>query len=186
MQLIYVDESKFNSTKLGRQRKLGPRGTERVIINRRPNEARTNMLLMTTLAHEDDPLFFALRDPSVNADVFVHFIEEAVRYGRVPRDSIVVWDNARIHVCNATIGQLDAALRSVGATWANLPAYAPEFNACELVFAEVKTYMRSHARPRWTLRSRIQEAAGHVSYGNLLSYYQHCTEVALRVAKQYE
>jgi len=50
----------------------------------------------------------------------------------------------------------------------------------QLVFAEVKTYLRNHTRPGWSLRDRTLEAAGSVTYKNLLAYYQHCTSVALR------
>ena len=179
-QLIFVDESKFSPNKLARARKVGPKGQERIFVEHRPNERRFNMLLMTTLAIDNDPLFFELRDGTVDAGVFLSFIEAAVRQGRVPPGSIIVWDNARIHCAAATLAELDRIITAAGATRANLPSYSPEFNPCELVFAEVKTYLRNHTRPGWSLRDRTLEAAGSVTYKNLLAYYQHCTSVALR------
>jgi transposase len=135
------------------------------------------MLLMTTLALKDDPLFFEIFDDNVNGDVFLAFIQEAVRQGRVPAGSIIVWDNARVP--NAIVADLDRSVISAGATRANLPPYSPEFNPCELVFAEIKTFLRNQSRPGWGLRDRVLEAAGAVSYENLLAYHQHCTSVAL-------
>ncbi len=178
-QLIFVDEAKFAINKLGRARKVGPRSHERVVIEHRPNEKRFNMLLMTTLAVNDDPLFFELRDNTVNAEVFLAFIETAIRQGRVPPGSIIVWDNARIHCADATLQALDRVIAAAGSTRVNLPCYSPEFNPCEFVFAEVKTFLRSNPRPGWNLRDRTLEAVGSVSPANVLSYYQHCTRVAL-------
>ncbi len=42
-QLIFVDESKFAAKELAQARKVGPHGTERIIINYRPNERTLNL-----------------------------------------------------------------------------------------------------------------------------------------------
>jgi transposase len=118
------------------------------------------------------------------ATSFLLSFKKPVRQGRVPAGSIVVWDNARVHTANAVIADLDRAINSAGATRANLSAYSPEFNPCELVFAEIKTYLRNQPRPGWSLRDRVLEATGGVSYENLLAYYQHCTSVALEDAQE--
>lgn len=177
--MIFVDEAKFATKKLARARKVGLRGTERVVVDRRPNEPSVNMLLMTTLALSDDPLFFELCADNIDGDAFLTFIEGAIQHGRVPPGSVIVWDNARVHATDATVAILDGVINGAGATRANLPRYSPEFNPCELVFGEIKTFMRNHPRLGWSLRDRVLEAAGTVSYDNLLAYYQHCTQVAL-------
>ncbi len=176
---MFVDESKFAVNKLGRARKVGQRGVERVGIEYRANEKRVNMLLMTTLAIKDDPISFQLREENVDANAFLEFIRSSIQHGRVPRGSIIVWDNARIHCSSATIAELDRIVGAAGAYRANLPCYSPEFNPCEFVFAEIKTFLRSTPRPHWNLRRRILEAAGSVPYKNVLAYYKHCTCVAL-------
>lgn len=64
-QLVFEDESKFAINKLVRARKVGPRGVERVGIEYRANEKRLNMRLMTTLAINDNPISFQLREENV-------------------------------------------------------------------------------------------------------------------------
>ncbi len=167
-------------SKVGRARTVGPRRRERIVVERRPYEGRFNVLLMTTLAKKDDPLFVQLREANVNADAFLAFIQSAVQYGRVLPGTIVVWDNARIHCANATLAALDQCLAAAGATRANLPAYSPEFNPCENVFAEVKNFLRNNPRPGWSLRDRTIEAVGAVPYENVLAYYRHCATEGLR------
>ncbi len=150
-------------------------------MDQRPNERRLNMILMTTLAIEHDPLFFDLKDGTNNAATFLAFIQSAAAHGRIPRGSIVVWDNARIHNAQQIVHDIDRILQQCGAQRVNLPAYSPEFNVCELVFAELKCFLRNQPRLGVNLTMRVLEAAGRLSYKNLLAYYEHCTSVALRV-----
>jgi len=176
-----VDESKFNPTKLGRRRKVGPRGAEHVVVDHRPYEPRLNMILMTTLERRDDWLFFDLKQGTNNAQSFLNFLDLAARNGRIPPGSFVVWDNARIHDGNDIVDAVDAILARCGALRVNLPTYSPEFNVCELVFAEIKCFLRNNPRIGWDLMRRVLEGAASVTWQNLLAYYEHCTSVALRV-----
>lgn len=153
-----------------------------VAVDYRPNEMRLNAILMTSLHNPDVPLFYEISDGTITAELFRNFVAEAAVAGRIPEGSVLIWDNARVHMEAETMRQIDEILALVGASRANLPKYSPEFNPCELVFAEVKCYLRNHSRPFANLPDRMVEAFESVSYKNLLKYYQHCTSVAYRMS----
>jgi len=151
IQLIFVDEAHFVGSKLGRPRLVGPEGTERVLVDHRPNEPRLNAILMTSLAHPNEPVYVKITAETVTAERFQIFLAEAALANRIPKGAVVIWDNARVHLSRDGIAVLDRIMASVGAQRANLPKYSPELNPCELVFAEVKTFLRHNPRLGWNL-----------------------------------
>ena len=54
-----------------------------------------------------------------------------------------------------------------------LPAYSPELNPCELVFAQIKKYIRKVVSIR-TILDKVCEAIASVTVEHLFSYYRHC------------
>jgi len=57
-----------------------------------------------------------------------------------------------------------------------LPTYSPELNPCELVFAEVKGWLR-HRRGSDPFWFEILKAFQQVSFQNVLNYYFKCLGV---------
>jgi hypothetical protein len=55
-----------------------------------------------------------------------------------------------------------------------LPAYSPELNPCELCFADIKRYLRTHSDRYRPLPLQIMEAMLSVTRAKLLRYYLHC------------
>jgi hypothetical protein len=56
-----------------------------------------------------------------------------------------------------------------------LPAYSPELNPCELVFAQVKRYIRSHRDGiNAPLIDLIVQAFESVTIDNIINYYTKC------------
>ena len=138
---VFVDESKIAPKPLGRRRVVGAKNTERVTVVENPNERGFNMLLLTNLSVVHDPLFVRLRAESVDADVFYEFIETAFEAGYIREGQIIVWDNARIHSAQIIQPRL-LALFGDRVLIQPLPTYSPEYNPCEYVFAQVKSYAR--------------------------------------------
>ena len=80
---------------------------------------------------------------SVNADIFLHFIEHALvphlqPFNGVNKRSVVIMDNASIHHQYSIVD----AIQSTGALLHFLPPYSPDFNAIELTFSKVKSVLK--------------------------------------------
>lgn len=170
-----MDESSLDPRRPGQKRTTGPRGAPRVVVIEQPGASRLNALLMTSVQHEDRPLYAQLLPDTVDGAIFCNFILDAIQRGVVGQGCLVIWDNARIHLARDHLPALQHALHQAGADYVNLPAYSPELNPCEYVFAEVKCFIRQHSRPESTWPERVVEAFESVSYKNMVSYYEHCT-----------
>jgi len=55
-----------------------------------------------------------------------------------------------------------------------LPAYSPEFNPCELVFAKVKNILRHNRDFSIPMYYNVLMAFAGVSHENLVNYYNKC------------
>ena len=85
--------------------------------------------------------------------------------------SVVVTDNVVIHHMQPVI----EAINSIGAIIRFLAHYSSDFNPIELVFAEVKTYLKEHhtLMHRVDPRLLITYAFNAVSVENCISYIHH-------------
>jgi hypothetical protein len=57
---------------------------------------------------------------------------------------ILIMDNAAVHGSSDTLELLLDLLKLFGIRLVYIPVYSPEFNPCELIFAQVKCYLRTH------------------------------------------
>jgi transposase len=87
-----------------------------------------------------------------------------------------VVDNARLHSAARIVRVLGDALDSVGVRLVFLPTYSPEFNPCELIFAQVKGFLRSR-RGQSDFGLEVVKAFASVSRANVFNYYQKCVNV---------
>lgn len=55
-----------------------------------------------------------------------------------------------------------------------LPAYSPELNPCELVFAQYKSHLRKIPYRRGQLIDLISEISRKITSANVLNYYEKC------------
>ena len=86
----------------------------------------------------------------------------------------LILDNARVHAAADTKAYVQALLDYHGVKFRFLPAYSPELNPCELVFAEVKRRLCTEPR---LFQSFWQEALRHfacITHRMVNSYYKHC------------
>ena len=91
--------------------------------------------------------------------------------GRNP-NSVVIMDNVSIHHVDAVV----ELLTSVGALVRFLPAYSPDINPIEEVFAEVKHYLQANSMlfdSSMTPTATILQAFNSVSMQNCQSYIKN-------------
>ncbi len=132
------------------------------------------LTLLIDLANVQNPFFIDVREDSNTEWTFLLFLAELVEAKRVKPDDILALDNASIHFGNGTYELSTQLLESRGASFAFLPAYSPELNPCELVFAFVKHYIRAHRHPDDDLIKLVLQALSHIPYSMLLSFYDRC------------
>lgn len=84
--------------------------------------------------------------------------------------SVWIMDGARIH-CDANIIRY---LRSIGIVPLFLPAYCPFFNPIEVVFGQVKQYLRRIHREGDSIRMDVCEAINHFRLYPCYKLFQHC------------
>lgn len=89
----------------------------------------------------------------------------------LPPYATVVLDNLSVHRCPAVREAIEAA----GCDFRYLPAYSPDFNPIELVFAKLKTHLRgAAARAFDPLVDAIGTGLDHITAADLAGYSRHC------------
>lgn len=83
-------------------------------------------------------------------------------------------DNASIHSSEEIIEYLLLYLSLKGIGLVLLPAYSPELNPCELVFAQVKNYLNHNRDSKLSLIMDIAFAFSRISIENVLNFYNKC------------
>lgn len=102
--------------------------------------------------------------------LFTLFVEEAV-LPLVPRGSVLVLDNARIHHAHA----LKQAVEEAGCLLLFLPAYSPDFNPIELVWSWIKHLVRQQApRTDEERKDAIRQAQALVPPQAAPHWFQKC------------
>ena len=104
------------------------------------------------------------------------FVEHILPHlGRWPhRNSIVIIDNARIHM----YAQLEEAIHARGAALIYLPPYCPHLNPIEVGFSLVKRWIQKHAsklfgqQPREVLTAAFRQCASRD--GLAVNLFNHC------------
>jgi len=154
----------------------GPPG-QRVIRTRPMREAvRTSFSVtyMTSLTHARGGVLLSIRDGSNDAVDYFESLIDACYHGHLQDGDFLVVDNARIHGAEEVEDLIFTLLACVGVRQIRVPAYFPELMPPELVFQNVKRYMRAH-RGTGTFREEILKGFAH---GTNLTFvarqYRHC------------
>ena len=95
---------------------------------------------MAAMTH-DRLLHYEILDGNGNADRFCHFIDNLGHerdIANLPRDSILVMDNASFHLTEAVVDMLEIR----GFEYRYLPPYCPFFNPIENHFSQWKGFVR--------------------------------------------
>ncbi len=109
-------------------------------------------------------------DGAVNGDVFVAFVEQVLVPDLRPGD-VVIMDNLSSHKRR----RIRELIEDANARLVFLPAYSPDLNPIELVFAKVKQLLRSMAcRTRDTLWKAMQSVLDQVTPSDAVNCFKHC------------
>ncbi len=109
-------------------------------------------------------------DGAVNGDVFEAFVEQVLAADLRPGD-VVIMDNLSSHKRQ----RVRELIEDAGARLVFLPAYSPDLNPIELVFAKVKQLLRSMAcRTRDALWEAMQAVLDQVTPSDAINCYKHC------------
>ena len=109
-------------------------------------------------------------DGAVNGDVFEAFVEQVLVPDLRPGD-VVIMDNLSSHKRH----RVRELIEDANARLVFLPAYSPDLNPIELVFAKVKQLLRSMAcRTRDTLWKAMQSVLDQVTPSDAANCFKHC------------
>ena len=107
---------------------------------------------------------------AIDGQVFVPWLQQWLLPRLVPGTTIVL-DNLSVH--HNPAGRI--AIEAAGCQVCYLPAYSPDFNPIELVFAQLKTYRRGvTARTLAPLIRAIGDGLATVTTSDIAGYYRHC------------
>ncbi|XP_065891614.1 uncharacterized protein [Dysidea avara] len=167
----WIDESGFDKRNHLRKYGYGVRGQPpRNYTLTLRGKRYTSIAVLTTNGVED----VYITESSVDGDVFLDFVRRCMLPLLMPfngtnPNSIVVMDNASIH----HIDPVFELLTAVGALVKFLPAYSPDLNPIEEVFAEAKHYLEANDTSAVSPKTAILSAYHSVSVDNCLSYIEH-------------
>jgi len=126
-----------------------------------------------------DPIFLsAPRADSNTAVDFLTFVLELLRSGFLSPGDIFVVDNSSVHYAESIREEIDDLLESYSVRMYFLPAYCPELNPCELVFAQAKYYLRRHRNGDLPFVFDIALAFSQISSLNITHYYDRCLNLS--------
>lgn len=135
-RLVFIDET-GTQTKMARLRGRAPRG-QRLVAGIPHGHWKT--ITLVAALRSDGITAPMVIDQAMNGEIFQHWVEHMLCPTLSPGD-IVIWDNLPAHKVTGA----EAAIQAVGATLLWLPAYSPDFNPIELLFAKLKAHLRKAA-----------------------------------------
>ncbi|XP_020893040.1 uncharacterized protein LOC110232230 [Exaiptasia diaphana] len=140
--LVFLDESSFDK-RIRRRFGYSFRGT-RAQIKRKHTNWGPRITAIPAISTEGI-LDVGIYRGKVNEGTFLTFVRNVLApvllpfNGENPR-SIVVMDNAAIHHTDAVIN----AINQTGALILFLPPYSPDFNPCENLFSQTKSWIKEN------------------------------------------
>ena len=109
-------------------------------------------------------------DGAINGDIFEAFVEQVLVPELRPGD-VVIMDNLSSHKRH----HVRELIENAHAHLVFLPAYSPDLNPIEMIFAKVKQLLRSMAcRTRNALWNAMQSVLDQVTTSDALNCYNHC------------
>ncbi len=109
-------------------------------------------------------------DGAVNGDIFEAFVEQ-VLVPELRSGDVVIMDNLSSHKRR----RIRELIEDAGAHLVFLPAYSPDLNPIELIFAKIKQLLRSMAcRTRDALWKAMQAVLDQITPSDAINCYKHC------------
>jgi transposase len=164
-KLIFIDET-ATKTNLVRLYGRSARGTR--LVDTSPHGHWKTSTFIAGL-REDGLVAPAVFDGAINGELFLAYIEQVLVPTLRP-DDIVLMDNLAAHKRPAVRQAIEAA----GAAVRLLPAYSPDLNPIEQVFAKLKALLRAKAlRTVDALSNALSSITGCVSPEECRNFIRH-------------
>ena len=164
--MIFIDET-WAKTNMTRLRGRAPRGER--LVDKTPHGHWKTTTLIAALGMTGMRCSTVV-DGAVNGDVFEAFVEQ-VLVPELRSGDVVIMDNLSSHKRQRVREMIEEA----GARLVFLPAYSPDLNPIEMIFAKVKQLLRSLAcRTRDALWKTMQSVLDQVTSTDAMNCYKHC------------
>jgi len=164
--LVFLDETS-TQTVMTRSRGRAPKGER--IIGQVPRNHGHNITCLAAISATGiiAPCVF---ERSLDGPLFVQWVTDWL-LPTLPKGTTIVLDNLSVH----RTPDARAAVEQAGCSLLFLPAYSPDFNPIELVFAHLKTHLRGMAaRTHEAVVAAIATGLDKVTTAHLHAYYRHC------------
>jgi transposase len=132
------------------------------------------MTLMTSLSDPELPVIATLHKGSNTQWDFADFVVSCLENKHLNEGDYFIVDNATVHNGQESFIMIYQLLSMKGVKLIFLPKYSPELNPCELVFAQIKRYLKEHREVNDTLLVSILKGAARISTENIYNYYNKC------------
>jgi len=177
-KLKFLDEAHFVSKDLHKVKAIGPKGERTHIVVNDGLNTSCSITVLTSLSDPKKPLICTIRNDSNSQYDFNDFILYCIKYNHLQDGDYLILDNAAVHVGNDTTEFLLNICKMVNVKIVFLPAYSPELNPCELVFSNLKTWIRNYRvyYPKCNLWYLIALAIINFDSGILWKYYYNCID----------
>lgn len=164
--IVFLDETS-TQTVMTRRQGRAPRGTR--VVGAVPRNHGPNVTCLMAIGPVSvlAPCVF---EGAVDGALFLQWLTEWL-VPTLPSGTTVVLDNLSVHRSPAVRAVIEAA----GCHVCYLPAYSPDFNPIELVFAKLKTHLRGvSGRAFDPLGQAIGSGLDRITATDLAGYYRHC------------
>jgi len=164
-KLVFIDET-ATTTNMTRLRGRAPKG--RRLIGKTPHGHRKTTTFIAALRCDAITAPMVI-DGAMNGATFLQYIHQILVPSLTPGD-LVIMDNLPVH----KVFGVTAAIERAGASVMHLPAYSPDLNPIEMVFAKLKALLRKAAeRTVDGLWDRIGELIAKFSARECKNYLIH-------------
>lgn len=163
-RLVFIDETwaKTNMARLGGRCRRGKR-----LIGKVPFGRWTTTTFIAGLRHDGVTAPFVI-EGAINGPSFRTYVSQCLAPALRPGD-IVIMDNLGSHKSP----MIRAAIEDRGATLRYLPAYSPDLNPIEMMFAKLKALLRrAEERSVTALWSRIGTSLDHIHPNECANYFK--------------
>ena len=128
---------------------------------------RQSILSTIRLSGKMCPLIF---EGTLNKELFAEYLKTQLKPTLSP-DDIVLLDNSSVHKSKLVLQTMEEC----GIKYLFLPPYSPDFNPIELLWAQMKAFLRkSKARTRKKLQKAIVRALSTVKLSFIANWFRHC------------
>ncbi len=164
-RLVFIDET-WIKTNMTRQHGRSAKG-ERLVAAPPHGHWKTSTFIAGL--RDNALIATAVFDGAINGELFLAYVEQILAPSLNEGD-IVIMDNLGSH----KVAGVRAAIEAAGATLLYLPAYSPDLNPIEQVFAKLKSILRRKAlRTADALWAALGTIADTITPNECANYLRH-------------